>query len=110
MIKNALHYLLGYCLSWGLLAWIALSGCGLLGGSVSPKVERFNCQVRALEPLVGDVLDAEDLLRDVYAGRASLDAVAAYLKLTQAQLVQFNAAIAACEPPLPVELPEGEQS
>lgn len=104
-MRAALRGAVAWVLSLGLLVWLTLSGCDLLKAN-SPRVERFNCLVRVLEPLVGDVLDADELARDVYAGKADMNAVARSLRLTADQIDAYNAAVDACEPPVP--MPEGE--
>jgi hypothetical protein len=101
VIRRAAHAALGRVLPWLFLAWLSLSGCSLLGAS-QPRVERFNCQVRALKPLVGDVLDTEQLVKDLYAGKASLNAVLANIDVTAAELMKLQADLQACEPPMPV--------
>ena len=79
---------------------LLLSGCSLLKAA-PPRVERFNCQVRALEPLVGDVLDAEQLVKDLYAGRANMQAVLANLDVAAPEVLELMSALRACEPPPP---------
>lgn len=93
-----------FCL---ILAAIVLSGCGLLE-SASPRVERLDCQVRALEPLAGDLYDTRALLLDVYAGKADLGAVLGALKATPAEVEALVNDLRNCEPP--VKFPEGEPS
>lgn len=95
-------------LAGGCAALLALVvGCKFLSDA-KPRVERFECQVRALEPLVGDVLDAEQLVRDVYAGKASLANVLANIEATQDELKALMLALRGCEPPPPEpELPQG---
>lgn len=90
-----------------LLLIAALFGCGLLE-SASPRVERFECQVRALEPVVGDVLDARQLLQDLYAGKANLGSALNAVRATQAEADALVEALNACEPP--VKFPVGEAS
>ncbi len=90
-----------------LFALSAVLGCGLLKPA-SPKAERFECQVRALQPAVGDVRDARQLLLDVYAGKADLASALHALKATQAEVEALVKALAACEPT--VKLPEGSAS
>lgn len=96
-VKHALYL--------ALFALSAFLGCGVFG-SKNPRVERFVCLVRALEPAVGDVLDAEQLAKDLYTGKANMNSVATALRLTQAQIDAYNAAADACDPPLP----QGEPS
>ena len=81
-----------------LLFCLLFCGCGVF--AASPRAERFQCQARALQPVVGDVLDAEQLVRDVYTGKASLGSVLGSLKATQAEVEAVAAALQACDPPL----------
>lgn len=71
------------------------------------RVDLFECRAHALEPVVGDVLDAQELVRDVYAGKASLGAAFAALKVSQAEAEAVGAALAACDG---TEVPEGSGS
>jgi hypothetical protein len=71
------------------------------------RVDLFECRAHALQPVVGDVLDAQELVRDVYAGKASLGAAFAALKVTQAEAEAVAAALAACDGP---SVPEGDPS
>lgn len=94
------HFLAG-AVGVGLVAL----GCGLLAPAKSPRAEKFDCQVRALEPLVGEILDSRELLRALYAGQADLGAVLASSGATAAEVRALVEALNDCEPP--VELPEG---
>ena len=85
------------------------TGCGLLAAA-SPRAERFECQVRAIEPLAGDVLDARQLVLDLIAGKADLGAVLTHLKATPAEIDKLAEDLRACEGPPPAALPEGEPS
>lgn len=107
MIKK----LLARVLPWLLFVWFALSGCkGSLLSPDSSRVERFECQVRALEPLVGEVYDSRALLQDLMAGKASLGAILANLKASQAEAAELMAALRACEPPVELPADAGEAS
>lgn len=92
----------GMLLAYALVAFVMCFGigCGLLG-SAEPRVERFECQVRAFKPLVDNVLDAEQLVRDLYAGKANLNAVLQNLHASREELVKLMADLNACEPPPP---------
>jgi len=84
------------------LFWLALPaailGCaGLFGGAPDPRVAKFECHVAALAPVVGDVFDTGELVRDAYAGKANVDDVLRALGATQAELEQVLSALAACE-------------
>jgi|GEM_PF-3796117 len=100
VLKAALYAALG-ALGYGQL------GCGLLGAKPA-RVEHFDCQVRALEPLVGDVLDAAELVQQLYKGQASLQSVLGNLNATTEELVKLQADLQACEPPPPA--PGAEQA
>lgn len=74
-----------------------------------PSLQRqvFDCRVDALQAVTGDVLDAAELARDLYAGRADLRAVVSALKLSREQTMTLVARLNACEnpegaPPAPV--------
>jgi hypothetical protein len=82
----------------------ALPGCKFLG-EASPRVERFECQVRAFKPLVDNVLDAEQLVKDLYAGKASMAAVLGNLQASAPELLKLQEDLQACDPPPP--MPEG---
>ena len=105
-MKRLARAALGLVLPYLLLAWCALSGCALFKAN-DPRAERLDCQARALEPLVGDVLDARQLVLDVYTGKASLGASLSALHATQAEVQALVEALQACEPP--VDIPAGEQ-
>jgi len=99
------------------LALVACAGmfalaCGLLPGSKTPELARFECQVAAIEPYVGDIFDAVELMRDVYAGKADLSEVAGYLRLTPEKIDAVNAKMRECngEPQAPPEPEETVQS
>jgi hypothetical protein len=102
-MKNKLRAAYAWFLAYAILFWFALAGCGVFGAN-SAKAEHFNCQVRALQPVVGDVLDAEQLMRDLYSGKASLGSVLANVDATEAEVKKLLHDLHACEPP--VDLPE----
>jgi hypothetical protein len=56
---------------------------------------------------VGDVLDAQELVRDVYTGKADLGSVFAALKVSQAEADSVAHALQECTGP---EVPEGSGS
>ena len=81
-----------------LLTIVGMACAFLPGGAKNPTQELFDCRAAALEPLVGQLgFDAADLLRDVYAGKASLGAVVRAARATEAQVDALNLALAACE-------------
>lgn len=103
MLARAKRYVrgaVGYVCAVSLLAWLALSGCGVFAPS-NPRAEKFECAVRALEPLVGEVYDARELVRDLYAGKASLGAVIGNLEASAPEIMQLMRDLKACEPPPP---------
>lgn len=75
---------------------ISLPGCAYFGGAKTPETERFDCQVAALEPVVGRVLDAQDLVRDLYAGKADLGEVLTSLRTDKAKVDALVQALRAC--------------
>jgi hypothetical protein len=98
--KRGLRRVVGYVCGLSLLAWLALTGCGVFGPS-NPRAARFECAVRAVEPLVGEVYDARELVRDLYAGKASLGAVIGNLEASAPEIMQLMRDLKACEPPPP---------
>ncbi len=90
------------------LTTYAATGCaGLLSSAPSARVAKFNCQVDAVQPVVGDVLDAAELVRALYSGEANLGAALAAVGATEAEVRALVAALEACEGP---SLPDGEPS
>lgn len=84
------------------------TGCSaLLGAARAPRVERFGCEVAALEPIFGQILDSEELLRSLYSGQADLGAALAAAGATQDEVRALVAALEACAGP---RLPEGDPS
>ncbi len=71
------------------------------------RVDLFQCRAHALEPVVGDLFDAQELVRDLYSGKASLEAVLGALRVTQAEGEAVVEALQACDGP---KVPEGSQS
>jgi hypothetical protein len=89
---------------------VSLAGCGAFGaGAKSPERVRLECHAAALAPYVEPLgYDAVELMRDVYAGRVNLNALADALHLSDAAKEAYNAAVSRCEPQAPVDLvPEG---
>lgn len=82
------------------LACLFVLGCG---GSLSPaqqaRVDKFECRVEALKPYVGEVMDAAQLVRDLYAGKASLSNALGSLDLTESDAKDLFAAFAECDAP-----------
>lgn len=72
------------------------------------RIEKFECQARALAPHVKGVYDERELLKDLIAGRANLTAVIVNPGLTPRELAELDADLSLCDPPLPV--PKGSPS
>lgn len=108
-VKRHARTAVGYVCIATLAVWFAL-GCGVFGPS-NPRAERFECAVRALEPLVGEVYDARELVRDLYAGKASLGAVIGNLEASAPEVMQLMRDLKACEPPPPPDAaPEASET
>ena len=96
-----------------LLACAAALGYSQLGctrtqsEAARARVDLFACRVHAVEPVVGDVLDASELVRDVYTGKASLGAAFAALQITESEAQAVVAALQDCDGP---HVPEGSAS
>lgn len=80
---------------------------GIFGEPKSPERVRFECEAKALAPYMKDVLDAEALLRDAYAGKANLNQALQSMHATAAQVSAAKDAFDACSKP---ELPAGAPS
>lgn len=95
-----------------LVASVALlPACGIL----SPKnpadqqrAARFECEVEAVAPLAGSVLDAAELMRDIYAGKAELPTALAFTKATPPEVDKLVKALRACKSALVEEEPTPE--
>jgi hypothetical protein len=92
--KGVVRNAVGVVCVISVMAWLAL-GCGLFGPK-APRVEVLECRARALEPVVGEVLDARELALDLYKGRASLASVLSALEATPAEIVALAQAFDAC--------------
>lgn len=92
---------------------LALFSCGLSCAPCTPaqqaKLDRFECQVHALAPLVEPALDAAELARDLYAGKADLGAVLGSLNASEAEVDALLARLHECSAE-PEKLPEGSPS
>lgn len=84
---------------------LAVTSCHALTPAQQAKNEKFDCQVRALEPLVSPTLDAAELARDLYLGKADMGRVLGSLSASKEEVQALLARIASCEP---AALPEGE--
>jgi hypothetical protein len=93
-----------------LLALATSLGCSFLKASVPEqraRVAKFECQVDAVRPLVDGVFDAEELVRDLNAGKASISALLSNLDAKPAEVAKLLADLGKCEPDAGAELPEG---
>lgn len=86
----------------------AALGCKDLTPKQQERIDRFECEAAALAPLVEPALDAAELLRDLYAGRADLRQVARLLELSQAELEELVERLNGCR--APEALPAGDDS
>lgn len=104
-VKRIARNAAGFVAVAAVTAWFVL-GCGLLGAK-APRVDKLACRAAALEPVVGEVLDARALALDLYKGTAALGAVLAALEATPAEVETLVQAFAACNGPVPLTVPEG---
>jgi hypothetical protein len=81
------------------------TGCTQLTPAQQARVDLFECRVKALEPVVGSVFDASDLVREMYAGHVNLGSVLGTLKVTQAEADAIVESFNACDPQLPAGQP-----
>lgn len=77
------------------------TGCKQLSPAEQAKLDLFDCRVHALAPLAGPVLDTEELVRDLYSGKADLGVVIVASGATEAQVRAALAAMHACDAPVP---------
>lgn len=86
-----------------------LTGCaGALTPAQEARLERFECQVHAVEPLVSPVFDAAQLLRDVKLGKATMAEALQTLGATTAEIDALMSRLRQCGPgsgpePAPVQ-------
>lgn len=85
-------------------------GAGSMPAAQKAQVDRFKCEVAALAPLTDPVLDTEQLVRDLYTGKASLGAVIANMHLAQAEAQALLERLRACSPSAPAPAPEPSAS
>lgn len=83
---------------WAAVASLSLlfACAALLGPAKSAQLSRFECEVEAVTPLAGDVLDATQLMRDVYTGKAHLNDVAAWTGASDDAIDAANEALRKC--------------
>lgn len=91
----------------------SFAGCAL----VNPKSakdqaarDRFECEAKAIAPATGGLLDATDLLLDVYAGKADLRAVVTSVGATPGELAELNAELQACDSNLVPKADAGDEA
>lgn len=87
--------------------WSVICGCHNLTSAQAAKVEKFDCQVRALAPLVEPALDAAELARDLYSGKADMGRVLGSLGASKAEVTALSERLSECSPES-AGLPEGE--
>lgn len=80
------------------LGLVLNSGCHALTPAQEARLDKLDCQARALEPLVSPALDAAELVRDLYAGKADLAAVLANVGASREDVKALFARLKACEP------------
>lgn len=78
-------------------------GCHDLTPKQQAQLDKFECQVEALKLIVEPALDAADLLKDLYAGKAQLGAVLGALGAQEPEVRELVARLRACDPPAPLE-------
>lgn len=87
-----------------LLALLATTACTQ---GLTPKqqktVDVFECRVAALQPVVGTVFDATDLVKEVIQGKVDPVAVMTTLGVAKADIVAVAEAWNACSPAPVVE-------
>ena len=83
----------------GLCIAVAALGCKDLTPKQAALVEQVRCEVRAVEPYVGPVMDAAKLVEDVYAGRAHYTQLAELLDLSDDVVKALNFELAKCRSP-----------
>lgn len=86
-------------LALAVAAVLGTVACSSLLRPKSPKLTRFECQAKALEPALGDVFDTEQLLRDLYAGKADLGQALQSAHATADEVNALLNALHACEAP-----------
>lgn len=91
-----------------LLFWSFLNGCAPCTPAQQAKLDKLECQVHALAPLVEPALDATELVRDLYTGKADMGRVLGSLGATEREVETLVKALRACEPepelqPMPPE-------
>lgn len=60
------------------------------------KLDRFECQARALAQVVEPTLDAAEVLKDLYTGEAELASVIGAVGATRAEFEQLLADLESC--------------
>jgi hypothetical protein len=79
--------------------FVSLSGCGVFGSDAkSPRAELFECRVAALKPVCGEVLDAAEVVRDIYKGKADLAVILQTLRASAEEVRATVEALKACDP------------
>lgn len=79
-----------------LLLLPVLFACTALPPAVQARVDVFECEAKVLAPVVEPVFNSEDLLSDLYAGRASLGRVLETLEVTPGEIQRLVLGLQAC--------------
>lgn len=90
-----------------LLLFPFLFACAELPAARQAQVDLFECRVAALQPAVEPVFDASELVRDIYAGHASLPRVFQLLNSAEAEVQATLERLNACEPQAPAVVEPG---
>jgi hypothetical protein len=84
-----------------LLSALGALGCRPLSPAEQAKLDTFECEVAALAPSCEPVLDAAQLVRDLYVGKADLAHVVRILGLGRKEAEALVERLNACRPPEP---------
>lgn len=80
---------------------LLFTGCGFQNAKSQHAYDVFQCRVHAIKPLIGDVFDAEILVRDAIQGKVDLVAIMQTLGTDKQDIVAAAAAWKACDPSVP---------
>lgn len=85
-----------------LLALLGLQGCA--SSIPTANQAKLDCFAAAIGPVVGDVFEPHELVKEMVAGKASLPALLKNLHVSDEQATALLQRLSACEPPqLPVQ-------
>lgn len=86
---------------------LAAVGCKDLTPKQQALVDQVECEVAVLAPHVDAILDARELVLDVYAGKASYTQLGQLLQLSEDVTMALNFELAKCRSPgVPVVMAE----